>query len=147
MHRNREVHCGTKPIGSNFSSPLNSSLVDVLGDDDLAQLIVYHDPSTDSYRLTLRAQRAGVDRIILEIMKRDFVLLIAVYPYPITLRPAAYQRFPRDVKEMISRVALLFRCQRCSLRGRGVRLKLPRCRLVRGIPRSPLSAQLPHHLS
>ncbi|GAB1202671.1 hypothetical protein APSETT445_001292 [Aspergillus pseudonomiae] len=104
VYRTPEIQWGTKTIGSSASSS-NSSLADVPADDDLAQLIVCRDPSTGSYRLTLRARRAAVDGTSLEIIKRNFVLLYCGLPLPEHTPLAAYQRFLKETKDTTSSIA------------------------------------------
>ncbi|CAG8355140.1 unnamed protein product [Penicillium salamii] len=104
VFRTPEIQWDTKQIGSNVSSS-NSSLADVPADDDLAQLIVCRDPSTGSYRLTLRARRAAVDGTSLEIIKRNFVLLYCGLPLPEHTPLATYQRFLKETKDATSSVA------------------------------------------
>ncbi|KAJ6059370.1 hypothetical protein N7444_003009 [Penicillium canescens] len=104
VYRTPDIQWDTKPVGSNASSS-NSSLADVPAEDDLAQLIVCRDPSTGSYRLTLRARRAAVDGTSLEIIKRNFVLLYCGLPLPEHTPLATYQRFLRETKDTTSSIA------------------------------------------
>ncbi|CAG8059418.1 hypothetical protein PENNAL_c0003G08185 [Penicillium nalgiovense] len=104
VYRTPDIQWDTKPIGSNISSS-NSSLADVPAEDDLAQLIVCRDPSTGSYRLTLRARRAAVDGTSLEIIKRNFVLLYCGLPLPEHTPLATYQRFLKETKDTASSIA------------------------------------------
>ncbi|CAG8140317.1 unnamed protein product [Penicillium olsonii] len=104
VFRTPEIQWDTKQFGSNVSSS-NSSLADVPAEDDLAQLVVCRDPSTGSYRLTLRARRAAVDGTSLEIIKRNFVLLYCGLPLPEHTPLATYQRFLKETKDEATSVA------------------------------------------
>ncbi|KAB8221019.1 hypothetical protein BDV33DRAFT_202984 [Aspergillus novoparasiticus] len=99
-----EIEWDTKPIGSHASS-CNSSLAGAPAEDDLAQLIICHDLSSGSYRLTLPAWRAAVDGTSLEIIKRNFILLYCGLPLLEYTSVAAYPRFLKETKDTTSSIA------------------------------------------
>ncbi|KAE8373931.1 hypothetical protein BDV26DRAFT_54415 [Aspergillus bertholletiae] len=104
VYRTPEIQWDTKPIRSSVPSS-NSSLRNAPAEDDLAQLVACRDPSTGSYRLTIRARRAAIDGTSLEIIKRNFVLLYCGIPLPEHTPLAAYQRFLKETKDTTSSIA------------------------------------------